>query len=280
MSSASSWQCPTCGTDVATSYCPHCGERRLQAKDLRVRGLLAQIAQSVSSVDGRLLRTLRSLLLAPGELTEAYLRGRRKPFIAPFPFFLIVNVAFFAAQSFSGNAIFATPLDSHLHVQDWQALAQQLVQDRLQTLGTTLAEYAPLFDQAVQVNAKSLVILMTLPFAALLALLFHRGGRPMVIHLVFSLLFYAFVMVWLCVLLGVLFALTWLAGLDLHSHAVDWGLFASLLAASAVYLYMAVGRAYDERGLTRVAKVSVLTVAVGTGILGYRFVVFLITLYW
>lgn len=280
MSSGSPWRCPTCATPVATPYCPHCGEQRPQARDLRVRGLIAQIAQSMSSVDKRLLRTLRSLLLAPGELTEAYMRGRRKPLIAPFPFFLIVNVAFFAAQSLSGNTIFATPLQSHLHVQDWQALAQQLVQHRLQVLGTTLAAYTPLFDQAVQVNAKALVILMTLPFAALLTLLFHRRDRPVVIHLVFSLSFYAFVMVWLCVLLGALAAMTWLAGLDLHSHALDWGLFASLLAATAIYLYLAVGRAYDERGPRRAIKVALLTLAVGTGILGYRFVVFLITLYW
>jgi hypothetical protein len=280
MSAPAHWQCPTCKVEVATPYCAACGEQRLRPRDLRLSGLLAQIAQSMSSVDGRLLRTLRSLLAVPGELTVAYLQGRRKPFIAPFPFFLIVNVAFFAVQSLSGNAIFSTPLDSHLHLQDWSGLAQRLVDQRLQVLGTTLAAYTPLFDQAVQVNAKSLVILMTLPFAALLALLFHRGDRPLVTHLVFSLLFYAFLMAWLCVLLGVLFLLTRLAGLGLRSHAVDWGLFASLLGATAIYLYLAIGRGYGEKGLGRAIKVLVLTAAVGVGILGYRFTVFLITLYW
>jgi len=280
MAASAPWQCPTCKVEVATPYCAACGERRLQPGDLKLSGLLAQIAQSMSSVDGRLLRTLRSLLVAPGELTLAYLQGRRKPFIAPFPFFLIVNVAFFAVQSFSGNAIFSTALASHLQVQDWSALARALVDRRLQDLGTTLAAYTPLFDQAVQVNAKSLVILMTLPFAALLAVLLRGGGRPLVMHLVFSLLFYAFLMAWLCVLLGVLFLLTALAGLDLRSHAVDWGLFASLLGATAVYLYLAVGRAYAEEGLPRALKVALLTLAVGAGILGYRFTVFLITLYW
>jgi hypothetical protein len=280
MAASTPWRCPTCKVEVDTPYCATCGERRLQPGDLRLSALLAQIAQSMSSVDGRLLRTLRSLLAAPGELTVAYLQGRRKPFIAPFPFFLIVNVAFFAVQSFSGNAIFSTPLASHLHVQDWSELAQRLVEQRLRVLGTTLAAYTPLFDQAVQVNAKALVILMTLPFAALLALLSRRDGRPLVTHLVFSLLFYAFLMVWLCVLLGVLSLLTWLAGLDLRSHAVDWGLFASLLGATAIYLYLALGRAYAEQGIGRAIKAAVLAMAVGAGILGYRFIVFLITLYW
>lgn len=280
MATSPRWHCPTCNITVSTPYCAACGERRLQPSDLRLSGLLTQIAQSMSSVDGRLLRTLRSLLTVPGELTVAYLQGKRKPFIAPFPFFLIVNVAFFATQSLSGNAIFSTPLASHLHVQDWSELAQRLVDQRLLSLGTNLAAYTPLFDQAVQVNAKSLVILMTLPFAALLALLFRRADRPVVTHMIFSLLFYAFLMVWLCVLLGVLFVLTWFAGLDLHSHAVDWGLFASVLGATAIYLYVAAGRVYGETGLVRALKILLLTLAVGMGILGYRFTVFLITLYW
>lgn len=59
-----------------------------------------------------------------------------------------------------------------------------------------------------------------------------------------------------------------------------WGLFASLLGATAIYLYLAIGRSYAEKGLGRAMKVLVLTMAVGTGILGYRFTVFLITLYW
>lgn len=280
MSFPDSWRCPTCGTAVSTPHCPSCAERRLQARDLRMHGLLAQIAQSLSSVDSRLLRTLKSLLLRPGELTVAYLQGRRKPFIAPFPFFLIVNVAFFAVQSFSGNAIFSTPLDSHLHSQDWSALAQSLVGERLRALDLPLASFTLLFDQAVQVNAKSLVILMTIPFAMVLALLMNRQERPLVAHAVFSLAFYAFFLIWLCVLLGVLFLLTRFIGLDLHSHAVDWGLFLSLLAATAVYLHRAVGVAYDLKGSRRALTVLVLTLTVGFGVLGYRFAIFLITLYW
>jgi hypothetical protein len=51
------------------------------------------------------------------------------------------------------------------------------------------------------------------------------------------------------------------------------------LLACAAYLYPATGRFYGSRGLARVAKVALLTAAAGGIALGYRFAIFLITLY-
>jgi hypothetical protein len=51
------------------------------------------------------------------------------------------------------------------------------------------------------------------------------------------------------------------------------------LAACATYLYIATGTVYRASGAIRVIKVLALTLAVGGMVLGYRFVLFLITLY-
>lgn len=279
MSTTPGWVCPSCQAHIVTEHCSTCGERRLQPRDLTLTGLLTHAFHSASSVDSKLLRTFRSLLTRPGELTAAYLQGRRKPFIGPFQFFLIVNVIFFAVQSFAQHAIFSTPLQSHLHHQDWSELAQTLVAQRVRVLSTTLADYAPLFNQAVEVNAKSLVILMTLPFALVLVSLFHRKERPFVTHLVFSLHFYAFMLVSLCVLLLVLRAASLLVGSSVGSQRVDWSLFSTLLVACAIYLYLAIGKVYAACGIGRFLTVLLLTVAVACGVLGYRFTIFLITLY-
>lgn len=63
------WRCPTCDNAVATPYCPGCGERALQARDLSLRALFDQMVQAVSSVDGRLIRSLRYLVTRPGFLS-------------------------------------------------------------------------------------------------------------------------------------------------------------------------------------------------------------------
>jgi len=47
-------------------------------------------------------QALLALLQHPGELTLAWTRGVRKPYVAPFQLFLIANVLFFALQSATG----------------------------------------------------------------------------------------------------------------------------------------------------------------------------------
>ena len=124
--------------------------------------------------------------------------GRLKLYLGPFQLFLFANVLFFAMQSLTNTNIFSSTLDSHLHNQDWHAFAQHLVSQRLQTLQTTLELYAPIFDRAIVLHAKSGIILMVLPFAILLPVLFYRNRQPFVAYAVFSLHFYAFVLLLFC----------------------------------------------------------------------------------
>jgi hypothetical protein len=233
----------------------------------------------VSSIDGKLLRSFRFLVTRPGALTVAYVEGRRMKYLGPFQLLLLANVLFFAAQSLTGTNIAASTLDSHLHHQDWQGVAQRLVSHRLDTTGTTLDLYAPAFDQANLLHAKSFIILMVLPFALLLPILFYSGRKPFVAHAVFSLHFYAFLLLLFCVLLAVAAIDVWLGGFGLNSPNMDNALTLINLAACAIYLYAATGKAYGARGAPRVVKALILSLAVTGILLGYRFVLFLLTLY-
>jgi hypothetical protein len=274
-----SWTCPTCGAAVATAFCATCGERTPTPRDLTLRGFLRQSAEEFTSLDGRVPRTLRCLLLRPGALTTAFVEGRRKPFIPPFQLFLLANVLFFATQALTHTNIFSSPLGSHLHQQDWQALARSLVARRLAERGTTLAAYAPIFDRAVVLNAKSLIGLMVLPFAFVLPLVFFRTRRPFVAHLVFSLHVYAFLLFLFCAAVVALGAAGWLGVPGLASARADKVVSALILASCAAYLYGAAGTAYGARGFVRGAQALVLALAMFAIVLGYRFVIFLVTLY-
>jgi hypothetical protein len=276
---AKSWVCPGCSNTVATPYCPTCGERPLRPRELTLRGLVDQVFQSLSSIDGRVIRTLRCLVNRPGALTVAWVQGQRKPYIAPFQLFLVANLLFFAAQSMTSTNILSTPLDSHLRNQDWSALAQALVAHRLEMMQTTLELYAPVFNQAVALNAKSLIILMVLPLAVLLPGVFYRSRRPFVTHVVFSLHFYAFLLLLFCVALAVAAVDALRGGAGLASPAMDNALSVINLAVSAWYLYAATGSVYGARGVLRALKAAGLTLAAAGIFLGYRYALFLITLY-
>jgi hypothetical protein len=47
----------------------------------------------------------------------------------------------------------------------------------------------------------------------------------------------------------------------------------------AIYLYTAINRVYHVSGATRAVTLAVLVTAVGAAISGYRFLMFLVTLY-
>ena len=276
---AAPWLCPNCRRETATPFCPHCGERPIKIEDLTVGGALARIAHAATSVDGRVLRTFRRLLLHPGTLTRAYVEGQRKPYATPFAVFLIANVLFFAVQSLTHTSVLGSTLDSHLNLQDWKEDAQVLLDRHLQATGQSLAAYAPIFDRAVVVNAKSLVVLMVLPFAALLALLFLGRRRRFMAHLAFALHLYAFLMLVFTVAVLVAKLSSTLGGPGLEARAMDIGLTLFNLVVSGAYVWTALGPAYDVAGAERAVKALLLTIAAPTIVFGYRFAIFLITLY-
>ena len=64
--------CPTCNGDVATRYCPDCGERQLRPSDLTLGHLIGQAIETVTNTDGRVFASVRDLAIRPGALTSAY----------------------------------------------------------------------------------------------------------------------------------------------------------------------------------------------------------------
>ncbi|MCM3880490.1 MAG: DUF3667 domain-containing protein [Vicinamibacterales bacterium] len=273
------WTCPTCSTTVSTPYCPQCGERPLRASELTLRGILSQLTQAFTSIDGRLIRSFRYLISRPGFLTVAHLQGQRKAYVGPLPLFLIANALFFAAESLTGGRVFTTPIGSHLHTQPWSPIAESLVSHRLAAIQTTLDAYAPVFDRAVARNARSLIVFMALSFVAAPAIAFYRNRMPLGAHVFFSLHLYAFLLLLFCIATAVPALDLWFGGAGFASDGLDHLISTALLLACGAYLYVATERAYGVTGMNRLFKVVALTVAVASIVLGYRFVLLLITLY-
>ena len=279
MANTAHWTCPTCSVVVVTPFCARCGEEPHGPRELTVRGLVDKVVHAVTSIDARAARSARTLLRHPGELTLKWTRGIRKPYVAPFQLFLIANVLFFALQSATGENVFSSSLDSHLHHQDWSQLAQSLMSQRLASTNMSVEQYEPLFNRAVVLNAKSLILLMTLPFALLLPLAFFGERRPFMTHVVFSLHLYTFLLLLFCValLLSKASALLGFGGLD--TPMVDNVLSIANLAMCAAYIYVAIGPVYEATGVRRAAKAIALALVVAAIVLGYRLVLFFITLY-
>jgi len=279
MTNSARWTCPVCKAAVTTAFCAQCGEEPLAPHDLTVRGLAEKALHALTSIDAKAARSAWKLLRRPGELTQAWISGIRKPYVAPFQLFLIANVLFFALQWATSENVFSSSLDSHLHQQDWSELAQSSLSRRLESTRMTVDQYEPIFDRAVVLHAKSLILLMTVPFALLLSIAFVGMRRPFMTHVVFALHLYTFLLLLFCValLLAKLSALLGFGGLD--APMVDNVLSGFNLAACGLYIYLAIGPVYGVTGTSRAAKAIVLAMAVAAVALAYRFALFFITLY-
>jgi hypothetical protein len=117
------------------------------------------------------------------------------------------------------------------------------------------------------------------PFALLLPLVFLRSGRPFWTHVVFSLHLYAFLLLLFCLALGAAAVDVLFGGGGLASPAMDNVLTVLILASAALYLHAASAPVYGVDGWGRLVRALVLAIAVGVIIVGYRFAVFLVTLY-
>src|SRR5205814_5534374 len=158
--STSSFDCPSCGSAMPGRFCASCGEKRVGPDDLSLKHFAEHTVEAFTHIDGKVFNTLRTLLFAPGQLTADYLRGRRKPYLAPIPLFLACNLVFFLLLHWVHFDTFTTSLASQMNGQPYSAVATHMVQHKLAVTGEPLQAYAVRFDHAAGLAARSLVVLL------------------------------------------------------------------------------------------------------------------------
>ncbi len=178
-------ECPSCRAPRRGPYCADCGERFLQPHDLEIRNFIVhELPHDLWHVDGKLIRTLRALLVAPGLLSTEYLTGRRVGYIAPFRLYLAVfllHLAIIAAAPHTPGTL----LDQAA-AMDPTGLALRLAHARPNIQWS---------DPALQLRFAARrgwiseigTALVFLGIAGVLKLLFYRQHRRYLEHAVFAL---------------------------------------------------------------------------------------------
>jgi len=299
--------CVTCGAPAGTPYCARCGERRAADRPYTWHSLVDELWDAFSPVDGRVGRTLLTLLRRPGELTAAYMRGVRMPYVPPLRLFLLVNVVFFLNASIGervrialpharawtgGNRSFDTPLWVHLTNTAHARVARRLVRQHVPPRRGESAiaynaridrDYRPRFDAESTTQAKTLLIAMVPMFALLIGAVEWRRRRHAVQHLVLATHAIA-------LLLLIVVAAQWVVGLpeaaalalsDSSPDAANQDLLITvpMLAAFALWLRGALRRAYGDGPIAATIKAVALALGFGLVLFAYRALLFVTTLY-
>ena len=74
--------CLNCGTIVVGRYCQNCGQENIEVKETFLQIVYHFIAD-ITHFDGKLIQTVRLLILKPGFLTKEYVAGKRFRYIHP-----------------------------------------------------------------------------------------------------------------------------------------------------------------------------------------------------
>jgi hypothetical protein len=95
--------CRNCESPLGGAYCSACGQAAHEsARSLET--LFHDAWNDLTSLDGRLWRTLGALAFRPGLLTSEYLRDRRAQYLPPFRLYLVLSLLFFALQAVAARA--------------------------------------------------------------------------------------------------------------------------------------------------------------------------------
>jgi len=273
------WRCPSCACMVNTAFCPGCGERPLDPRHLTVRGLIGQFARFLVHLDHRIVNSLRCMITEPGRLTVAFEAGRRQAYLGPFKLFVLANVAFFALQSATDLRVFSTELELQVHGYEGTDVGRALVQQYLDERNVALDAYSPIYNQAVTVHSRSLIGLMVLPYALFLPLIFWKSSKPFAVHVVFSLHFFAFVLLVYSITAAAV-AIATLVMKQAHlTQTMDDVLTVIILIALGSFIYVAINRVYGVKGFARAVHTLLLICIYILCFLAYRFVLVPITLY-
>jgi hypothetical protein len=277
--------CTNCGSAVVATYCAECGEKQPSRHDFSLRGLAADVFHDVTSVDGRLLRSLVALLTKPGLLTREWFEGRRGRYVKPFSLFVVLNVVFFVIQPHT--QLLSYRYDNYVYGQSATSRDHfASVQQRRAKTGDTQQQFEARFNASLQDGKKSLLVFCIPVLALALTVLYAGRGRYFAEHLVFSIHTYAYFLVFMGAVVPFLqfIVLRGLVAIGAPHHAVEWmlsdaGLTVVLAVVIGSYVYLALRRVYGDGPVAAAVRAAIVFMLVGQLTNVYHNVLFYTTLY-
>ncbi len=220
--------CANCGTAVGLHYCPNCGQKHAEGR-LRMGHLFSEFAHNYLGTDSGFFFTLREMIVRPGHAVNEFLAGKRKPYLKPVQFYLLMLTLFFVvSELLDVNPLeMGTQMNQDLGIQPSSAIqAKQKYQQTVEVLSQNLKVIfsALLFMQAITMK-----------------LLYRKRPYTFTELMVFSLYLYG-----VSYLLSCLLSLLMVAHLPHTLHSV---LVAGICLLSIAYTMWAIHQFYGDSGI-------------------------------
>ena len=186
--------CLNCGAQVATRFCPECGQENTDYR-VSLGRLLGDLFEELFQLESRLWRTLWTLVRRPGLLTVEYNAGRRVRYTTPLRLYLVCSVVYFFVGSvmprerISDNVKFDMGDEAKL-VQAEQKVDSPWVKRLLERVRVVQHDPAAASRRAQQaiVDYAPKIAAVLVPLLAFMTWIFFRRKKLFFVeHLVFAL---------------------------------------------------------------------------------------------
>ncbi len=168
--------CPNCGAQVTQAYCGSCGQEA-DIHGQTWREYLVDISYDFLSVDGKIWKGFRDLVVWPGTLTLDYIEGRRVSRPVPSRLFLVMTVLVFGVVPliygwFGADSVYADSIGLQL---------LDHIVPILNGLGYNVA-LTPEVRAALVENASLGALLSVVPLCGALVVMRTPKGAPFNVH--------------------------------------------------------------------------------------------------
>jgi len=260
--------CPNCRAPFAPerrAFCPECGQET-QLRPPRVGEFIQQFGGAYFATEGALWRTLKLLLIEPGELTRQYLAGRRKHYVLPLRLYLTISLVVLLAVRIVAHVNIDSPdaaqidaMEAHnatvnigigsaglkdgvFFCTDLPPWLCKRIQKRIDLKPEALASALQQLGERFMANLGAALFVVLPSFALWMKLVYWNRRLRYTEHLVFALHLHTF---WFLMIGLVLTPWGWVSGLA--------------MLTVPVYAWLAMGRVYGGRRWPRLLRAALVS---------------------
>jgi hypothetical protein len=182
--------CPNCEQSFYGNYCHHCGQKKINDEELKVKNVLFRVAHEISDIDSKFFKTVKLLITRPGFLTLEYFKGRRNAYYDPLKLFIIIGIIYFIVYS-------KFPMDSvltlrRLKIYDFTGHLTESTDTMRTLLGWDRIKFERVFSDKLREVFSQVMYFEVILYAFWFFLIYRTKRKLYFHHLIFSFHFLSF----------------------------------------------------------------------------------------
>lgn len=273
-------QCKSCDNQFVGRYCNRCGQRVIEKNEKSLLHFLRYVINSLTFLDTKFLRTLKTMVVSTGEVSLHYIHGKHTQYVRPLSMFLVINLLYFL---FTPDTAYNSTLQTQMHFSTFGSVATELVEKEIARQGTTLNDFTNRYNQHSTTSAKLLLIVYVFLITIPISIINYSRDLYFVDHLAVSLeyntlfiLFADILMQWL------LTFLLWTAhALGFFTDFILTGDYFTLPAIGiGFYIYFLLEKkVYEQPSKMAIFKSLLMIPCIFVALQTYRMILFFVTFY-